>query len=76
MKHVEEVLGTRLFDRSTRSIEITPAGKEFVGVATHMLNDLGSMREPSDQRRGQIIISGIMSVANASLPGLGHWPAT
>ena len=74
VKHVEEVLGIRLFDRSTRSVQITDAGKEFVGVAGRMLNDLKitirSMRELSDQRRGQIIISSIMSVANGKLPGL------
>jgi DNA-binding transcriptional LysR family regulator len=61
VKHVEEVLGVTLVDRSTRSVQITPAGKEFVGVATRMLNDLritiSSMRELSEQRRGQIIIS-------------------
>src|SRR5262249_127553 len=65
VKHVEEVLGVKLFDRSTRSVQITPAGKEFVGVAARMLNDLKitirSMRELSDQRRGQIIVSSIMS---------------
>jgi len=74
VKHVEEVLGLKLFDRSTRSVQITAAGKEFVGVAARMLNDLKitirSMRELSDQRRGQVIISSIMSVANGKLPGL------
>jgi DNA-binding transcriptional LysR family regulator len=39
-----------------------------------MLNDLKitvrSMRELTDQRRGQVIISSIMSVANGKLPGL------
>jgi DNA-binding transcriptional LysR family regulator len=74
IKHVEEVLGIKLFDRSTRSVHITPAGKEFVGVAGRMLNDLKitirSMRELSDQRRGQIIIASIVSVANGKLPGL------
>jgi DNA-binding transcriptional LysR family regulator len=74
IKHVEEVLGIKLFDRSTRSVQITAAGKEFVGVASRMLNDLRitirSMRELSDQRRGQIIISSIMSVANGKLPGV------
>jgi DNA-binding transcriptional LysR family regulator len=74
IKHVEEVLGIKLFDRSTRSVQITAAGKEFVAVAARMLNDLKitlrSMRELSDQRRGQIIISSIMSVANGRLPGL------
>lgn len=74
VKHVEEVLGVTLFDRSTRSVQITPAGKEFVGVATRMLNDLritiSSMRELSEQRRGQIIISSIMSIASGRLPRL------
>src|SRR5262245_46088892 len=73
LKHVEEVLGIKLFERSTRSVQITAAGKEFVGLATRMLNDLRitirSMRELSDQRRGQIIISSIMSVSNGRLPG-------
>jgi DNA-binding transcriptional LysR family regulator len=73
LKHVEEVLGIKLFDRSTRSVQITAAGKEFVGVAIRMLNDLRitirNMRELSDQRRGQVIISSIMSVANGKLPG-------
>src|ERR1700679_162376 len=40
VKRVEEVLGVKLFDRSTRSVQITAAGKEFVGVAGRMLNDL------------------------------------
>jgi DNA-binding transcriptional LysR family regulator len=74
IKHVEEVLGIKLFDRSTRSVQITAAGREFVGVAGRMLNDLRitlrSMRELSDQRRGQVIISSIMSAANGKLPGL------
>ena len=74
VKHVEEVLGIKLFDRSTRSVQITAAGREFVGVAGRMLNDLRitirSMRELSDQRRGQVIISSIMSVASGKLPRL------
>jgi DNA-binding transcriptional LysR family regulator len=74
VKHVEEVLGVKLFDRNTRSVQITAAGKEFVGVAARMLNDLKitlqSMRELSDQRRGQIFVSSIMSVANGKLPKL------
>ena len=73
LKHVEKVLGIKLFDRSTRSVQITAAGKEFAAVAARMLNDLKitlqSMRELSDQRRGQVIISSLMSVANGKLPG-------
>jgi len=62
----------RLFDRSTRRVTITTAGREFVAVAERMLNDLrisiGSIRQISEQQLGQIIISSIMSVANGLLP--------
>jgi DNA-binding transcriptional LysR family regulator len=71
---VEDVLGVRLFDRSTRRIAITAAGKEFVAIAERMLNDLRisvrSMREIGEEQRGQIIISSIMSVANGLIPAV------
>jgi DNA-binding transcriptional LysR family regulator len=74
VKHLEDVLGTKLFDRTTRSVQITAAGREFAAVAARMLNDLkitvSSMRDLADQRRGQIIVSSIMSVANGKLPGM------
>jgi DNA-binding transcriptional LysR family regulator len=74
IKRVEDVLGVRLFDRSTRRVTITAAGREFVAVAERMLNDLrisvGSMRQISEQQRGQIIISSIMSVATGLLPAI------
>ena len=53
IKRVEDVLGVRLFDRSTRRVAITAAGKEFVAVAERMLNDLrisiSSMREIGEE---------------------------
>ena len=74
IKRVEDILGVRLFDRSTRRVGITAAGKEFVAVAERMLNDLRisvrSMREIGEEQRGQIIISSIMSVANGLLPAI------
>ena len=74
IKRVEDVLGVRLFDRSTRRVEITAAGKEFAAVAERMLNDLrisvSSMREIGEEQRGQIIISSIMSVATGLLPAI------
>ena len=74
VKHVEEVLGVKLFDRSTRSVRLPPRARNSSPSPARMLNDLSitirSMRELSDQRRGQVIISSIMSVANGKLPGL------
>jgi DNA-binding transcriptional LysR family regulator len=74
IKRVEDVLGVRLFDRTTRRVAITAAGKEFVAVAERMLNDLrisvGSMREIGAEQRGRIIVSSIMSVANGLFPAI------
>ncbi len=74
IKRVEDVLGVRLFDRSTRRVAITAAGKEFIAVAERMLNDLrisvGSMREIGEEQRGRIIVSSIMSVASGLLPAI------
>src|SRR6201987_1789522 len=70
VKHVEEELGVKLFDRSTRSVQIAGAGKEFVGVAGLMRNALKitirNMREMAAQGRGQIIVSSIMSVTHGT----------
>ena len=74
IKRVEDVLGVRLFDRSTRRVAITAAGKEFVALAERMLNDLrisvGSMREIGAEQRGRIVVSSIMSVANGLFPAI------
>lgn len=72
IKRVEDVVGVSLFQRSTRRVEVTDAGREFVAVAERVLNDLrlsvSSMRELADQQRGQVIVASLMSVANGVLP--------
>jgi DNA-binding transcriptional LysR family regulator len=74
IKRVEDVVGVRLFDRSTRRVAITAAGREFVAVAERMLNDLRisvrSMREIGQEQRGQVIISSIMSIATGLIPAV------
>jgi DNA-binding transcriptional LysR family regulator len=74
IKRLETELGVRLFDRTTRRIQVTAAGREFAAVAERMLNDLGitvqSVREVAQERRGLVVLSSVMSVAGASLPNL------
>ena len=74
IKRIEAALGVRLFERSTRHVQITQAGREFVAVAERMLNDLRltvrSLREVAEERRGRLILSSIMSVASGILPVL------
>jgi DNA-binding transcriptional LysR family regulator len=72
IKRIEDVLGVSLFERTTRRVQLTPAGREFVAVAERVLNDLRisvrSMRDLADQQRGQVIVASIESVANGLLP--------
>ena len=72
IKRVETALGVRLFERSTRHVQITPAGREFVAVAERLLNDLRltvrSLREVAEEQRGRLTLSSIMSVASGVLP--------
>lgn len=74
VQRVEHALGLELFRRTTRRIEITPAGEEFIALANRVLNDLRisyeNMREVSDEQRGQVIVSSVMSVAYAHLPAI------
>ena len=37
IRGLESTLGTRLFDRSTRSVELTPSGVVFAGSAQRLL---------------------------------------
>lgn len=74
VKRLEVELGVRLFERTTRRVQITAAGREFAAVAERMLNDLGitvrSVREVAEERRGLVVISSVMSVAGGLLPGV------
>jgi DNA-binding transcriptional LysR family regulator len=72
IKRIEDVLGVSLFERTTRRVQLTPAGREFIAVAERVLNDLRisvrSMRDLADEQRGQVIVASIESVANGLLP--------
>jgi DNA-binding transcriptional LysR family regulator len=74
IKQVETALGVALFSRTTRQVEVTPAGREFAAVAGRMLNDLrisvDNMRKHAVQPAGQIIVSSVLSLAGAVLPEL------
>jgi DNA-binding transcriptional LysR family regulator len=74
IRRVEAELKVRLFDRSTRHVTITEAGKEFIALAQRLLNDLkinvAHLRGMSDQPRGQVVVTSVFSLADAMLPSL------
>jgi DNA-binding transcriptional LysR family regulator len=76
LKRLEKRLGVVLFARSTRHVEITAAGREFVAVAERVLHDLQitvrSMRDISTEQRGQVIVSTYSAFAYQVLPPILH----
>jgi len=72
LQRVEQVLGIKLFARSTRKLEITPAGREVVSVAERILSDLQltlrNVGEVSGEQRGQVIVSAFPTFALESFP--------
>lgn len=74
VKRVEDVLGIAIFDRTTRSVEVTSAGREFLAVAERVINDLKistrNLRELIAEQRGQVILACTMSIANSRLPAI------
>jgi len=72
VQRVEAALGVELFRRSTRRVDITPAGQEFIDLANRILSDLSisyeNMRSISDEQRGHVIVSASMSSAYTQMP--------
>lgn len=69
----EDVLGTRLFDRDTRHVELTPSGRELLPIARRILQEFDSAFSELSQfmegRRGHVTIASLPSVGVALLPG-------
>lgn len=69
---IEEALGVRLFDRTTRRVSLTEDGEQFLvhaGEALASLQDaISGVGERAVQRSGLVTIACIPSVANHLLP--------
>jgi len=83
IRALEDDLGTRLFDRDTRSVQLTPEGRLFEGSARRLLEDMGSaIRDLADhveRRKGRVRVAALPSLAAGWLPGvfaefMQKWP--
>ncbi len=74
IQSLEELVGVRLFDRSTRRVTLTQEGEHFFLTAPRLLNDMegliGEMRQFADKRRGKVSIAALPSLAAGWLPGI------
>jgi LysR family carnitine catabolism transcriptional activator len=67
IRELETTLGVRLFERTTRRMELTEAGQRFLAMVERPLDDLRDaavfIRELADGRRGRIVFALLPSVA-------------
>lgn len=72
VRELEQALGIRLFDRTTRRVELTDAGREFHGASAKIVHDLDlaiqNANDLAERRRGRIAVAAPPLLAAALLP--------
>lgn len=72
IQSLEESLGARLFDRTTRRVTLTPEGRLLEESARRLLADIDSMvanfRDHAQHRKGRVSIAALPSLAAGWLP--------
>ncbi len=72
VKDLEEALGVTLFERSTRSVRLTPAGERMTSLARRVVGEFDSglqhLQTLAEQESHHVAIAAIPSLANALLP--------
>jgi LysR family carnitine catabolism transcriptional activator len=74
IRSLEAHLGARLFDRTTRSVELTAEGRSFLESAHRLLRDteeaVAGMHDLAARRRGRVAVAALPSLAAGWLPPL------
>jgi DNA-binding transcriptional LysR family regulator len=72
VRQLEEMVGVRLFDRTTRSVQLTAAGAQLLPAIERLLADLdatiGGVREAAARAHGRVVISALPSLTSSLLP--------
>ncbi|CAG9182089.1 LysR family transcriptional regulator [Cupriavidus pampae] len=71
---LEEQAGSRLFERTTRHVELSADGRRFEEVARRLLEDFeaafADLRDHAERRKGRVAIAALPSLAGGDLPPL------
>jgi len=74
IRKLEEAVGTRLFERDTRNVTLTPEGELFSEVARSLILDIESafddMADYAARKRGRVAIAALPSLAARALPAV------
>lgn len=74
IRHLEDEIGAKLFERTTRSVRLTPLGISFRAHVRHLLSQfdqiMGDVEEVVGRKRGQVTIACLPSVASRLMPRL------
>lgn len=72
IRNLEDALGVRLFDRTTRRVELTQAGLELLPVAERTFGELEIARENlgslGTARRGRVVVGALPSASADLIP--------
>lgn len=76
VSHLEDTLGVRLFDRTTRSVQLTVLGQRFFGEMRGLVVDLDrsvlSLRDAAELESGDVTIGCVFSAVHHFLPPVIH----
>jgi DNA-binding transcriptional LysR family regulator len=72
VQQLEEVVGQRLFDRTTRSVALTPTGQELLPIAERLIaefdSSFGELARFVAGLRGRVVVAALPSLAAVLLP--------
>jgi DNA-binding transcriptional LysR family regulator len=72
IQHLEEALALKLFDRSTRAVTLTQAGRDLLPVVDRVLVDVSAVieqaRDVAQMKTGRVTLAALPSVSSTLLP--------
>jgi len=72
VRQLENELGLRLLDRTTRQVQLTTVGTTLVATGSRLIDELDAtlreLRDIGEQRRGRVVMACVPSVARSLMP--------